>query len=748
MTTLRQIYYSFPVRLLVLHWRNHLVLIGLWVFLALLMTGTIGRQFGTHYLMLTPEYRGEVGFWSFAITGAAFGAFFMIWNLTAYLLCADRFPFLATLDAPFTKFCLNNAIIPLGFFATFLAASVWLQWHDELTTTEAIALNISGFIAGMALLVAGLSFYFYLTNHDLIDLNRLGKLVPKDGGKLLAPGQRLATLREIRTGETRWRVDTYLNERLRPRAVRSVAHYDLGILQGVFRQNHLNAVVVQVAAMLLLITLGLFMESEWCRIPTGATVFVLASMVMAAFGAITFWFRQWGTLVFLVVAALVNWFTSMGFFNFRNQAYGLDYQVEKRTEYSYAALEKMCSPDQIARDKAATIAILERWLAKNRTPENPRPKMVFVCVSGGGIRSALWTMHAMQQADSVTAGRFLCQTALISGASGGMLGAGYIRELYLRFTSGEHHSHLAPAALDRISRDLLNPVGFGIVANDLFVPLTTFRWGGHQYRKDRGYLFEYQLDENCQNVLRKPLAAYRAPEMEARIPMFFITPYLLNDARRLVISPQGVSYMMRPQEAENSPLGLEIDAVDFGKLFAEQDADSLAFTSALRMNCTYPYILPNAFLPTRPMLEVMDAGFRDNYGIESAARFLHVFRDWIVENTGGVVVVQVRCWEKIDSVEATDRKGVLSGLFSPVTALGNLTMMQDYEQDNALSLLGDLLGAGQLEVVRFLYRPVKKDREASMNLHLSKLDKLDLHDAFFSPENQASLERLKKLLGG
>jgi hypothetical protein len=115
----RSLYYSFPIRLLILHFRNHLMLIGLWIFLALLMTGAAGRFFGIYYLLLTPEYHGETDFWSFFITGAACGAFFLIWNLTTYLLSAHRFPFLATLEAPFTKFSVNNFIIPLAFLVSF-----------------------------------------------------------------------------------------------------------------------------------------------------------------------------------------------------------------------------------------------------------------------------------------------------------------------------------------------------------------------------------------------------------------------------------------------------------------------------------------------------------------------------------------------------------------------------------------------------------------------------------------------------
>jgi hypothetical protein len=102
------------------------------------------------------------------------------------------------------------------------------------------------------------------------------------------------TLWEIRAGATRWRVDTYITERLHLRLVRSVAHYDPEILGRVFRQNHFNAVAVQIIAVLLLMLLGLFMDEPWARIPAGATIFLLASMAMAMFGAITFWFRHWG----------------------------------------------------------------------------------------------------------------------------------------------------------------------------------------------------------------------------------------------------------------------------------------------------------------------------------------------------------------------------------------------------------------------------------------------------------------------
>lgn len=61
-------YYSFPVQLLVLHLRGNLVLIALWVFLVVLVSDGIGSKYGIKYLFLSPEYLGEVGFWSFSFS--------------------------------------------------------------------------------------------------------------------------------------------------------------------------------------------------------------------------------------------------------------------------------------------------------------------------------------------------------------------------------------------------------------------------------------------------------------------------------------------------------------------------------------------------------------------------------------------------------------------------------------------------------------------------------------------------------
>jgi hypothetical protein len=743
----RRLYFSFPFRLLALHFRNHLVLIGLWVLLGALTSGVVGRFFGMHYLLLTPEYRGDVDFWSFFLAGMAFGALCMIWNLTTYLLAADRFPFLATLDAPFTKFCINNSVLPLSYLVLYLSATTWFQWHDELTKQSDIGWNIVGFLIGTLALILTLAAYLYFTNKDIASFLRPGgKFFPKPGGKLLIRGQRIATLSEIQSGETRWRVDSYLNERLRPRLVRSVAHYPQAMLAEVFRQNHFNAVAVQLMALMLLVLLGMNMDQAWARVPTAATIYILASICMAVFGAISFWFRRWSFLVFLLLSFFVNLLTGMGLLNYRNKAYGLNYTCSSKAPYNYAALEGLCTASKVARDKAATQNILDTWLRRNSSDEVPKPKMLFVCVSGGGMRSATWTTHCLQQADKACGGRLLRRTALMTGASGGMLGAGYVREALLRKRQGMDVDLYASDLFENIGKDLLNPVTFAIVANDIFYPWTTFEYGGQQYRQDRGYLLEQQLLENTEGFLGRKIAEYRQPERDALIPMMVISPFVLNDGRRMLISPQGVSYLMKPPAQRPLSSQLEIDGIDFGAMFQDYQSDSLAFSTALRMNCTYPLILPNVWLPTNPAVELMDAGLRDNYGLGLAVRFVQNFEDWIRENTGGVIFVEIRCWPKVATIAQSDSKGVLESLLSPADVATSLSSIQDYEQDANIALLQGILGKNNLQAVHFYYRPVRKQREASMSLHLSRREKIDIAEAFSSPENQANLRALKAML--
>lgn len=739
------IFYSFPIQLFLLHIRSNQLLIALWLILVLFVSGNIGERLGFRYLFLDPEYLGTVNFWSFFFLGFTFGGFTMTWHLTTYLLSAHYFPFLASLSRPFTKFCINNSLFPVAFLIYYLIVLIQFQHTSEELSDKSILLNCMGVIGGALLLILFNLFYFYFTNKDIFSfVKKDRKLIPPNLIPQIAPGRRGVDLNYIKLDENRWLVSTYFTEMLGVRAVRSVAHYDARMLLNIFKQNHLNALIIQLLSMLLLMTLGQLIDYTYFRIPAAASLFILGSVILAILGALVYWFDHWWVTLFIFVLVIINFITSFEFLHFNNRAYGLNYDAP-RAAYSYEKLEKVVMSEQVEIDKANTINILENWRKKVKRPGS-KPKLILLCVSGGGLRAATWTVQTLQTADSLTNGKLLHHSVLITGASGGMFGAAYMRELYLQQQQQQVDLYAAKH-IENVSKDLLNSVAFTLVSNDLFLPWSTFKSGKYRYQKDRGYTFEKQFNENTEQILNKSIADYHEPEAKALIPMMYITPAIVNDARRMVISPQGVSFMMVPPVGRSNLHAVEVDAVDFGWLFKNQDAYDLRFPTALRMNATYPYVLPNVHLPSMPGVEVLDAGFRDNYGIVSAVRFIHVFKDWILKNTGGVVMVQISSSEKIEKTYPSNTQGLISSLLNPLGIAGQLIVFQEFEQDNSIALTYDLLGKENFEFIRFIYQHgANEKKRAAISFHLTKGERENVLEAIYLPENQENLRRLAKVL--
>lgn len=117
--TLRAIFYSFPVQLVLLHFKKFQVLIVFWFILFSAVNGRFMKMYGVNSLYLAPEYLGDVNFLSTTLVGIAFGIFIMSWNITTFILFSRHFKFLATTSNPFLKYCINNALIPLAFLGFY-----------------------------------------------------------------------------------------------------------------------------------------------------------------------------------------------------------------------------------------------------------------------------------------------------------------------------------------------------------------------------------------------------------------------------------------------------------------------------------------------------------------------------------------------------------------------------------------------------------------------------------------------------
>jgi hypothetical protein len=398
---------------------------------------------------------------------------------------------------------------------------------------------------------------------------------------------------------------------------------------------------------------------------------------------------------------------------------------------------------EVQADVTHTEDILHRRLHAVVSDGLTKPKLVILNHSGGGTRSAYWTMRAIPYADSICNGKLLKQTVLMTGASGGLVGAAYLRELMLQIESGRVDLN-DPQYRENMGMDLLNPVMLAATTGDWFIRYRRLNDDGYSYSKDRATALEEQLERNTGGAFNKRLGDYTLPEKEGRIPLLILTPTIANDGRRLIVGSQPYGYLCSDSKLPNED-GILNENIEFARMFSAHDAMHLRFASALRMNATFPYVTPMALLPSEPPLEIIDAGIRDNYGWKTTCRFIHAMRSWIEANTSGVVIVQVR-----DLPRDKDLKDDSSTLFSTFSAplegiYGNLTRTQDYTGEEALQLLKSGLQV-PVETIRFQLEQ-SKEQQVSLSWHLTRAEKNYIYQSVEEDFFKSELNRLKKLLG-
>ena len=469
-----------------------------------------------------------------------------------------------------------------------------------------------------------------------------------------------------------WRVETYMSGIFKISLARNIEHYERNLLDKVFAQNHINASVFEISLVITFIGLGLFREYELFNIPAGASILLLFTLFTLIFSALYSWMKGW-TLTFVIAALLGLNYMSNHFelFRFHNYAYGLNYDF--KAGYSYDDIKNLATDKntyQFSIDH--TKDILNNWKAKNVIAgDSILPKMVFLNISGGGLRSALWSMVVLDHMDSITNYKMFKQTQLMTGASGGMIGGAYYRELFLRKAKGNKINMSSIRYKNNISMDLLNPLAFGIATTDMLFRFQSYRDGNNSYKKDRGWFFEKKLVENLNAFYDKRLKDYNEPEYKSQIPMMIFSPSIVNDGRRMLISAQPISYLTYYDSLNYTSTYNSMEDVEYNTLFKNNNSNNIKITSVLRINATFPYILPMVYMPTDPSIELMDAGVRDNYGLKTSIKFIKQFKDWISVNTGGVVIVQIRDKQKYFEVDNPYSGSLRSILFSPFTTVIN-----------------------------------------------------------------------------
>ena len=261
-------------------------------------------------------------------------------------------------------------------------------------------------------------------------------------------------------------------------------------------------------------------------------------------------------------------------------------------------------------------------------PRDPKkPPLVVVATSGGGVVAALWTVACLTRIEAACR-EFPRRIRIITGASGGMVGAG----VYVASMSGKFRLR-SDLELERlrqdVSKDSLTPVVSQMILFDLFSILS---FSGRQ-DYDRGKALEDAWAQNT-GCTDGSFTALAEGERQGWRPSLVVSPMTVEDAKVLLIS------------------NLDLHGLDDGEhFFATYPAarNSLSLGEALRMNASFPLVSPAVYLPsTNPKKprRVVDAGFRDNYGVSLACAWIDRHKGWLLANTSCVLLLQLRAYPR------------------------------------------------------------------------------------------------------
>jgi hypothetical protein len=163
------------------------------------------------------------------------------------------------------------------------------------------------------------------------------------------------------------------------------------------------------------------MDNPFFQLPAAASIFIFFAILISLSGAFSYFLQSWSIPFLIVLFFVLNLLYKYDVIDPTNKAYGLNYSNPKdRPAYNRETLLKLCSAEKTNRDKKNMLAILEKWKRKQK---EAKPVLFILNTSGGGNRSAACTINVVHRLDRLGEEQFISKTYLITGVSGGMVGA-------------------------------------------------------------------------------------------------------------------------------------------------------------------------------------------------------------------------------------------------------------------------------------------------------------------------------------
>lgn len=398
------------------------------------------------------------------------------------------------------------------------------------------------------------------------------------------------------------------------------------------------------------------------RLSPGLAVCVLLSIIVLFFSVLA----QLSTAGRLIVVGtlLVAFVLANGSrFKHRFPGMGPYYQPGRQVRLKdlEAALNRPAEEAGLLRNED----VLASW---HKATGQELPKMILIATTGGAYRASFWTTVVLDELNRCLGGGFHRHIRLITGASGGMVGAAYFVAALTE--DGPPEGGVTELLENESGLDSLTPVIRQLVLGDLPGVLWPF-----PQPRDRGVELERQWA-----TLAKTFPQLSEGERAGWRPSLVISPMVVESGRRLLISNLDLSRLAETRPLEpvvvKDSSGPEAEAariysrsaIEFFRIFPEARPE-FSLQTAVRMSATFPFASPAVTLPTDVPRRVVDAGYYDNYGVDLATSWIYDNQDWIRHNTSGVALIQLRAYpseEEIQSyfgVPSEHRQGWLTNRF-------------------------------------------------------------------------------------
>jgi len=379
--------------------------------------------------------------------------------------------------------------------------------------------------------------------------------------------------------------------------------------------QHGYAAIVMAILALAYLLLSVFLP----RIPAATAICIVFSIVVMTYGFVRFVAHDYRFGVLLIVVLI------SGIVNFASP------YKHRYPQYGAAYAAPAAIPPSGGNPNSSLISnkdAFDAWVKSAHTGAE-KPRLAIIATSGGGIRAAVWTASVLKRLSAGDIEDFPTHIRVITGASGGMLGAAfYVGSLRQK---GENQV----INFSEMAADSLEPVALALALRDapaLLIP-------GHF--ADRGVALEEAWERNAE-VMRTPLGKLAPGERAGWRPSLIFTPVFVEDGRRALVSNLDLSFLSKnsgPQIGEGMA-AYSIPAVELQRVLPSTSKLSLASIS--RMSASFPYVASAAEIPTNPRRHLVDAGYWDNYGVSVAVAWLAQNFQRVAAETSGVVLIQIR----------------------------------------------------------------------------------------------------------